>query len=492
MSVTEFNVPSIDVQITQASTTDIDSWKIQKALKVKQQLEKLLFNGNSVNLTNKTRRQIKKLFNEQVNLTDRMFQGLHVDGQVIGSLKNDEKEIDLLYQILKKTPTLSFAKASSTIKKWIADAHKSEIKKPDNLTKPILTYVSKKHELISSAYQKYMTEVNNKKVVVKTRGLDLVSKCHKYWKSSDVDPVIEEQINKTCDELCAFLSSSFDETFTFKDFANSMVLVLDISGSMSGIPLNTGLFYMLMMVKIFGVTTLHYFDTILEVKTISPEWSSNLALIKQVYTHSRGSTVLENVFRYLNTIKTSNKNVIIITDGDCDPGQYSNNISNSPFHEVTRLDKDASKFPYITNCHYIVVNVNNSEMNFPYLDCDPMVCYLTGNNPKTLNGFIKALSESTKSNTIITPELILKYTLTLNELDFEHPVPKFSSIMSDERINQLFEVFKKNLPPKKPVSTVNINLSAVVDNDVSVVDNGVYADENDVYAADTFDWDKPL
>ena len=463
MSVAEIAIPNVTAQTVEPPVldADVDSWKIQKSLETKRQLESLLFDNGSVTLSNKTRRQIKKLFNEQINLTDRMFQGFHCDGRPIGSLGNDEKEIDLLYRILKKTPTLSFAKASSTIKKWMTNARKSQIEKYRDSAEQTLTYPSKKHELIVGAYQKYMTEVSNKKVVVKTRGLDLVSKCHEYWQCTEVDPVIEEQINKTCEELSTFLSSSFDDAFTFEDFASSIVLVLDVSGSMRGIPLNTGLFYMLMMVKIFGVKTLHYFESDLEVRTIRPEWSSNLELIKQVYTNCRGSTELHSVFRHLNKIKTSNKNVIIVTDGDCDPTQYGGFIgsSNNPFHEVTRLDKASSKYPHITNCHYVVVNVKQTEMNFPYLDLDPMVCYLTGNNPKTLNGFIKALCESTKSGMTITPELVLKYTLTLNELEFEHPVPVFSSVMSDERITQLFEVFQKNLPPKKPIEAVE----AIVD-----------------------------
>ena len=307
-----------------------------------------------------------------------------------------------------------------------------------------------------------MTEVNNKKATVKTRGLDLVSKCYEYWQSTEIDPIIEEQINKTCGELSVFLSSSFDDTFTFEDFANSLVLVLDISGSMNGIPLYTGLFYMLMMVKIFDVKILYYFESELEVKTICSEWTSNLELIKQIYTYTKGSTELQNVFRHLNKIKTSEKNVIIVTDGDCDPGHYSKiGSSTNPFHEVTRLDKKLSIYPNVIDCHYVVVNVKQTEMNFPYLDLDPMVCYLTGNNPKTLNGFIKALCESTKSGITITPELVLKYTMTLDELEFEYPVPTFSSVMSDERIGQLFEVFKKNLPPKKPVVETSIDLETV-------------------------------
>ena len=453
---------------------DVDSWKTRKAIDVKSQLESLLFASGSLVITNKIRRQIKKLFNEQINLTDKMFQGFHTDGSIIGTLGDDVKEVDMLYHILKKTPSLSFAKAEKTIKKWMSDALRTahldadtgtneprapfnnarcrriaRESEPKTESKPqVLFYPTKKHELIAGAYSKYMEEVKSKKVQVKTRGLDFVSKCFDYWNSENVDPVLEEQINKACDDLNTMVISSFDDEFTFEDFANSLVLVLDISGSMAGTPLNTGLFYMLMMVKVFGVQTLYYFESELEVRTISPGWVTNLDLINQVYSDSKGSTNLDSVFKHLDDIKTCNKNIIIVSDGDCDPSDFH---SSNPFHEVTREDKETSSYPNVADNNYVVVNVKQEKMNFPFLGLDPKVCYLTGNNPKTLNGFIKALCESTKSGIAITPEHVLKYTLNMDELEFQSPIPSFSFTMTDERIGQLFEVFKKNLPPKKPV-----------------------------------------
>ena len=458
-----------------ANSFDSYDWKTQKAIDIKSQLEKLLFGTGSLSLTNKSRRQIKKLFNEQINLTDKMFQGLHTDGRIIGSLANDEFEIELLYQVLKKTPTLSFAKAEKTIKKWISEVScASEIH--HRVTPQLQTYPTSKHRLIINAYSKYMEEVRNKKVQVKTRGLDFVTKCFDYWTTEIIDPVLEEQINSTCDELKKLVLTSFDDEFTFKDFSDSLVLVLDISGSMDGTPLNTGLFYMLMMVKIFQVKTLYYFYSELEVRTINSEWTTNLDLINQVYSNVKGSTNLSSVFQYLNSITASNKNVIIITDGDCDPGNYhsgssyksGSGFSSNPFHEVTREDKKKSLYPNVKDNNYVVVNVKSEKMNFPYLDLDPNVCYLTGNNPQTLNGFIKALCESTKLGTTITPDLVLKYTLTIDELEFGS-VPSFTSIMSDERIGLLFEVFQKNLPPKKLIDTdTNIHLINEIDDDNGV------------------------
>jgi hypothetical protein len=457
---------------------DSNAWKMEKALDIKSRVEKLLFGTGSLAITNKSKRQIKKLFNEQVNLTDKMFQGMHADGRIIGSFADDEAEINLLYQVLKKTPSISFTKAENTIKKWMSEVKNSTNEYSQSESQ---LYPTKNKELIIRAYSKYMQEVKNKKVQVKTRGIDLVTKCFSYWESEIIDSVLEEQINKTCDELKTLVSSSFDEKFTFDDFSNSLILILDISGSMDGVPLNTGLFYMLMMVKIFGIKTLYYFESKLEIRKISSKYTSNLDLIKQIYSDSKGSTNLASVFQHLNSIMTSNKNVIIITDGDCDPGCYTSDrhgYSANPFHEVTRIDKKKSTYPHVTDNNYVVVNVKQEKMNFPYLDVDPNVCYLTGNNPKTLNGFIKALCESTKSNTAITPDLVLKYTLSMEELDFGITVPTFSSVMSDERIGVLFETFKKNLPPKKINSTdlgsgVEVEAGVEGEGEDTYFDNGV-------------------
>ena len=432
MSTTEMSTIPVE--------TIIEEWKVKKATEIKDMLHSYLFSSGKLSITNKARRQIKKLFNEQINLTDRMFQGFHTDGSEIGSMSNDAKEIDMLFQILKKTPTLSFSRAEKTIKKWIQVEHTDSGSCPTT-SEPL----SKRKQLIIAAYEKYVEEARAKKVVVKTRGLDFVTKCEQYWKSSEVDPVLEEQIEKAANELKTLVYGSFDESFTFESFAESLVPVLDISGSMNGTPMQTGLFYLFMLVKVFGVKTVHYFETNHTVKNISPGWETNLDLIRQIYCNTTGSTNLDSVFRYLNLQKTSNKNIIIITDSDCDPSYGG---TKNPFHEVTKIDKTKSHYSDVIDCNYVVVNVKITDLSFPYLNLDPRVCYLTGNNPKTLNGFIKALCEATKMGITITPELILKYTLSLDELKLENPVPKYSSVLSEERITNLFKVFTKNLPPK--------------------------------------------
>ena len=123
------SVSEVETQIEQSPIVDPSStedWKNAKALEIKAQLEQMLLASGTLQITNKTKRLIKKLFNEQINLTDKMFQGFHSDGTPIGSLGPDAKEIDMLYRVLKKTPTLSFAKAERTIKKWMEQAIERE------------------------------------------------------------------------------------------------------------------------------------------------------------------------------------------------------------------------------------------------------------------------------------------------------------------------------------------------------------------------------
>jgi len=429
-----------------SSVVDMESWKIQKALEIKEELEKFLFSDDLNSITNKSKRNIKKLFNRQINLTDNMFKGFHNDGRLIGSLGNDDEEKQLICDIFRKTPTISFNKAKEIVRKWI-NANCIDYTKKDL---EYSGYASKKHELIVGGYLLYEDGVSKKLHSVKTRGLDLVDICANYWKLKTEDPVIEEQINKACQELKDFITPSFDDKFTFEDFRLSIVLLLDISGSMAGKPLNTGLFFILMMIKIFGIKQINFFESSFTFLTIKPDWSSNLELMKQFYTNSMGSTMLNTAFEFFDKQKIQNKNIIIITDGDCDPC-HSDYVSNNPFHEATRIDKSNSKYPNIINCNFIILNVKEEKMNFPYLNIDPMVCYITGNNPKTINGLIKALCASVKTKTIITPEIVLEYTLDLDELVFEGEIPALTNSLSDTEIETLFTVFTKNIPPKKTI-----------------------------------------
>lgn len=166
----------------------------------------------------------------------------------------------------------------------------------------------------------------------------------------------------------------------------------------------------------------------------------------------KGSTNLASAFDRIENDGASNKKVIIITDGDCDPGLSSNLSTRSPFHTATDIN---GKYKHLPTNSYLIVNVSVDNMSFPFLAIDPKVCYLTGNNPKTMSGFIKAVIMSIQMNTQITPQLIMQYSLDQDELKLPVSVPSFSNLLTDEEIKDVFTAFMNNSAPKESESSNN-------------------------------------
>jgi hypothetical protein len=174
-----------------------------------------------------------------------------------------------------------------------------------------------------------------------------------------------------------------------------------------------------------------------------------------------GSTNLQAAFDTIEADAKSNKHVVVITDGDCDPvGARSN-----PFHLVTT----PGKYQYLHLNEYTVVNVSQTKLNFPFLGLDPKVCYVTGNNPKTLNGLIKSLIMSANLKIPITPELVLKNSLDLDCLQFPF-IPsdpyQLTLALSDQQKEKLFSVIMSNIPPSNnQANTSNMDVDDADDID---------------------------
>ena len=252
----------------------------------------------------------------------------------------------------------------------------------------------------------------------------------------------------------------------FEYLAHRFSLVLDISGSMNGPPIQTGLLYMVLMAKVFRINQLFYFESELhQVNLTNLDFDSSICqLVKKVYKETTGSTCLQSVFDYFRTNNVTNKNVIIITDGDCDPSHDYSVISNpNPFHTAPKSEQGLK---------YIVVNVKETKMNFPYLGMDPDVCYVTGNNPKTLNGLIKALVISLMESIPITPSLVLKCSLDLDELTHSFQLGTFSKEFTITEITKLFQIFICNLAPKRVLDQDNLNRINLDNGSDNGLDNG--------------------
>jgi hypothetical protein len=483
--------------------------------------------------TNKTRRLVKKCFNSHINLLDNLFKGVHSDGSAFGSHANEEEEIGLVCQQIKRSATLAYERFEKTakiysakVKKWetyqailSGDTEKLEqlqIRRhrrqrirqgrcyprqtrginagpetqpdetqPDETTDEITVppQPTLKETLISKGYFKYLELLKEGKATVKTHGSDITAQIYEFFESDrEFDQSVESKLTELATKLRDLLADTIGDD-SFYELSKKFVLVLDISGSMHGIPIQTGLLYFVLMAWVFRITQLIYFESVLHFVDLDPaELDCSMCyLVRKIYKQTDGSTNLESVFEHFRTCEITNKNVIIITDGDCDPNTYGTGVTNettNPFHTAPKSEQGLK---------YVVVNVKESKLDFPYLALDPDVCYLTGNNPKTLNGFIRALVVSIKESVPLTPTLVLKYSLVLDELTHSFEFGTFSKVYTPDEINRMFEIFKLNLPPKKISPGENVdgvmdeNVDGVMDENVDgVMDENVdgVMDEN--------------
>jgi hypothetical protein len=396
--------------------------------------------------TNKTRRLIKKCFNSHINLLDNLFKGIHQDGSAFGS-KSKEIEINNIAIQLKRSATLAFDRFEKTVRTYTEISEDSVEQVESSITKKYLV----------EGYKKYLQMLKEGRAQVKTNGLDASQQVWEFFNSSDV---FSQSVESKLEDLVSKLKISLIQTSgtaLFEQLAQRFSIVLDISGSMTGTPIQTGLLYMVLITKVFGIHTLYYFESNLhQVNLTNDDLNGSLCgLVKKIYQNTRGSTNLSSVFTHFKSSNIRDKNVIIITDGDCDPSLYSSNTN--PFHTAPKKEH---------NLKYIVVNVKETKMNFPYLGMDPDVCYVSGNNPNTLNGLIKALVVSLMQNIPLTPTLVLSCSLHLDELDNKFHVRTFSNVYGEYTIEKVFQVFMKNKPPTKTISNSDSNSDSDIDTDI--------------------------
>jgi hypothetical protein len=131
------------------------------------------------------------------------------------------------------------------------------------------------------------------------------------------------------------------------------------------------------------------------------------------------------------------KNVIIFTDGDCDPSHPLS--TETPFKK--KLDN---------MYNVIVVNLNTDNLCYPYTIHDDNVCYIGGSNPNLISGFIKSWIETIKKNKPLKSEDILNNCLTDYKLNFNvnnyltNELDLSTNKLSDYKKQQLHQSFVKN------------------------------------------------
>ena len=385
--------------------------------------------------TNRVMRKLKSRFNRDNHLPEYLFSGKHYDGTRYDF--NPEKKTEEAEKIAKEisqTAGIATRIFCKTMEKWqgfkeIIDSekrrHAEHIAKyqiddydsedayddRDKLDPIFLTPVRK---LLMLGYEKYIENLKMGKATVKEVGVDLSSMAYNYYmniiernydeNTPEIIIELEQLLNKRVERLRTKWLSCFNETYTIEDFANSVELLFDRSGSMEGTPCQTGLLCMFMMVRVFRIKKIILFDTTAEVVDLTDEDVDGdiLNSLYEVYTAIQGSTNLMSAFQTLENQGVSNKNVIIFTDSDCDPVDSS---STSAFHYAF----DAARNKYLHTNRFIIMNLKETKMGFPYMNFNENVCYINGIN--TIDYLIEALITTHQKNIPFTPDLVLKCCL---------------------------------------------------------------------------------
>ena len=391
--------------------------------------------NESIIFTNKIRRQIKKLFNENINLLDNLYKGIHSDNTLFYTHGDENKEVKMISNSIKKTPTISFNKFEKTVKNYN------------------LNNANNTQKLLHKGYMHFLSELTTGNAKIKTQGSAITDIVWEFFDSNlQYDLSTEAKLIEISNELRIYLQDTVSNQMSLEDIGSRIVLLLDISGSMQGSPIKTGLLYITLMAKVFKIKTLYYFESEFKKVFLTDEDinGSMCSLVKKIYLYTSGSTCLESAFKAFEQDKIINKYIMIITDGDCNPGFNSSN----PFKTAT---VKSPKNIYLYQNSFIIVNVKETKLNFPYLNIDPQVCYITGNNPKTINGFIKAMIVSIQENKQITPDMVLRYSINLEELNIDKNLLElnYNKKLNNSDLENLYSIFIKNLPKKNSIDIIN-------------------------------------
>lgn len=318
---------------------------------------------------------------------------LHLGDCLLRGEKEDGSPIDEEYTVnyLKKMSTKAFKKIMNTISKTCCQDE--------------YCYCYKK--VLHNSYLKLRKEIEEKKFTVKATGVNPITECYNYFEGENTDmTILESMLTKKLTDLQKRMKGVEN-----KD--NKIDIVIDNSGSMDGEPIQTAYYIALMLHKIYNIPDFIVFNTDakrVHIDYLNGDWKNT---IKSLYSRTEGTTQLHTIFPLL---KDNDNTTIIITDGDCDPTSDGQN----PFQ------KALSMFP---KRKFIVWNVKQKKLCFPYSALDERVGYITGNE----TGIIEAVFR----NFPTTPVGLLNACLE----DFKCP----HKIVKDDRVINFSQNEKKSL-----------------------------------------------
>jgi len=344
-----------------------------------------------------TNSQFRKLFSKQkakLFLFDIFLQGMKEDGT---PLKSGDEEYVVSY--MKKMSSAAFQNAKNTISKFYES--EEEYKK-----------------VLYRAFLLLHDQVANKEFSVKTHGLNncLAKSCYNAYTTKNFDPFLESSLTSKLEKMKEKMNTNS---------SLGLDVVVDYSGSMCGEPLNNALYITLLLHRLYNIGSAVLFSETAERVYIEGEtWHDS---IQSLYRNASRSTNLESIFSYL---ENNDNTTLVITDGDCDPIASDVQENNSPFQEALL------RFP---SRKFIVWNVKQSKLHFPYSVKDNRVGYISGNEPSVIEAVFKCIS-----NGELTPTSLLETCIS----EIEHPflLDPVDNPFTSNQIKKLFFAVKKNIP----------------------------------------------
>ena len=354
------------------------------------------------NLPTYTNSSLRKFYSKQKSK-------LHLGDSLLRGEKEDGSPIDEEYTVnyLKKMSAMAFKKMMETI---------SNFENFENGYKKVLY----------QAYRTLREQISENKFSVKSTGINPILDCYEYYLS--MTPGYENTVK--CDSV--MLESMLNKKLSLlrtrmKDNINAVKnkidIVIDISVSMYGEPIKTAYYIALMLHKLYDINNVITFsDDAKRVEITSSGQDDWKGPIKSLYGMTQGSTRLHHIFPLL---ENNDNTTIIITDGDCDP-VYGEN----PFQQAL------SNFP---TRKFIVWNVKQKKLCFPYSSMDDRVGYITGNE----TGLIEAVFKNFPTTPIgllyaCLEDFVCPYKIDVGDI----------KLFSEGEQQSLYQSILKNIPTK--------------------------------------------
>ena len=188
--------------------------------KVSKDLSQILYKTSITNnryLTNKSCRNIKKLFNKELSVLDHLFQGYHNDNlTLISSYNDEEKEIDIISKYFSKASYLSIKRAENIINKWLLNND--------------INLVELNKKLIIYGFEKYKKEKNI------TYNINISYECYKHFKK--LPAIINESELLLIENYLKNMFNNYNPNI----LNNNFTLMVDITIDMRNGPIEKALF----------------------------------------------------------------------------------------------------------------------------------------------------------------------------------------------------------------------------------------------------------